>query len=177
MTYQNLVSHRRCWPWFMASLLFGFSLFAGLNGSAFARDYVIPETRDLYADARLAAEKNVPLLVMFAMEDCGYCEQVKQDFLIPMLRSGDYTDKVLMRIVRVDDYSYVKDFDGQERPGDSIATRFRAYVVPTVIFVDKDGKQLSPRLLGITTPDFYGGDLDNAINESLRKLRALAYAN
>ncbi len=131
----------------------------------------VPLTNDLYADGRLAHSQNLPLLIMFSMDGCTYCEMVREDFLEPMLKSGEYTDKVIMRIVKVDDFGEVRDFDGKLQPASNIATHYRASVTPTVIFVDYRGHELAPRLLGISTPAFYGGDLDNAIELSLQRLR------
>lgn len=131
----------------------------------------VPLTTDLYADGRLAHNRNLPLLIMFSMDGCAYCEMVREDFLEPMLKSGDYTDKVIMRIIKVDDFGEVRDFDGELRLASKIAGYYRASVTPTVIFVDYRGHELAPRLLGISTPAFYGGDLDNAIDLSLQRLR------
>jgi hypothetical protein len=43
-----------------------------------------------------------------------------------------------------------------------------------VVFLNHQGKELAERLIGITTRDFYGGFLDEAIEESLHRLRDLA---
>lgn len=146
------------------------SLF-GAAAAAPAPTVRVPLTNDLYADGRLARSQNLPLLIMFSMDGCTYCEMVREDFLEPMLKSGEYTDRVIMRIVKVDDFGEVRDFDGELRPASKLATHYRASVTPTVIFVDYRGHELAPRLLGISTPAFYGGDLDNAIELSLQRLR------
>ena len=145
----------------------------GANAGQVTVPAKVPLTDNLQADARLARERNLPLLIMFSMRGCGYCDMVREDFLEPMLKSGDYADKVIMRIIRVDDYGEVRDFDGEYRQTSNIATRYRASVTPTVIFVDHKGHELAPRLLGISTPGFYGGYLDEGIDRSLRLLRPI----
>lgn len=135
--------------------------------------YEVPRTTDLRADGRLAREKNLPILIMFSQDGCSYCEQVREQFLEPMRKSGEYADKVIMRMIKVDRFADIRDFDGRKREPSDIAARYRASVTPTVIFVDYRGNELAERVLGITTPAFYGGELDDAIEVSLQHLRPM----
>ncbi|MGD8407523.1 MAG: thioredoxin fold domain-containing protein [Thiohalophilus sp.] len=135
--------------------------------------YKVPHATDLQADGELASKENLPLLIMFSQSGCTYCDLVREDFLEPMRKSGDYTDKVIMRIIKLDDYGNVRDFDGQMRKPIDIAVRYRASLTPTVIFVDHRGKELTERILGISTPPLYGGLLDDAIDLSLQRIRPI----
>lgn len=135
--------------------------------------YKVPRTGDLKADGQLARQQNLPILIMFSQTGCSYCEQVLQQFLEPMRKSGDYTDKVIMRKIKLDSFEEIRDFDGQWREPDEIATRYRASVTPTVVFVDYRGHELAERILGLTTIDFYGGELDDAIDLALQRLRPM----
>ena len=47
------------------------------------------------------AALNVPV-VLFSASHCGYCTIIKEEFLKPMLLSGDYVDKVLIRKLVID---------------------------------------------------------------------------
>jgi len=143
------------------------------TASQAAPAYKVPRTTDLRADGRLAQEKNLPLLIMFSQDGCSYCDQVREQFLEPMRKSGEYTDRVIMRIIKVDRFAEIRDFDGRMREPSDIATQYRASVTPTVIFVDYRGHELAERVLGITTPAFYGGELDDAIEVSLQRLRPM----
>jgi len=131
----------------------------------------LPVFTDLQAVADEAREQGLPILIMFSMDGCGYCIVVEEEFLKPMLRSGDYTDRVMMGMVKFDGVSNIRDFDGSDIEVGDLALRYGAPVTPTVIFVSPDGSVLSPKLIGMTTVDFYGGDLDIGINESLQKMR------
>jgi len=53
------------------------------------------EARDLAADARLAAEHKIPLLVLFSEAGCPYCERARLEFLLPMQRNPEYRGKVM----------------------------------------------------------------------------------
>ncbi len=155
-------------------LTFLLPLLMTLSVSAAGSDapaYKVPRTADLKADGQLARRQNLPILLMFSQTGCSYCEQVLEQFLEPMRKSGDYTDKVIMRRIKLDSFEEIKDFDGQWREPDEIALRYRASVTPTVVFIDYRGHELAERILGLTTPAFYGGELDDAIDLALQRLR------
>lgn len=150
------------------------SVYAGPELEKSSPERSLRDSTDLYADAQLAREQNLPLLIFFAAEDCPYCAMVEEEFLEPMLASGDYVEKVIIRRIMTDDFADIRDFDGNILQVDEIAHRYRASFTPTVVFLDPNGKELEPRLLGITNRYYYGGDLDLAIERSLAKMRALA---
>lgn len=147
-----------------------------LTGGLPAVAETLPEVQirtvtDLQAEGELARQRQVPILIMFSMTHCPYCVVVREEFLKPMLRSGDYRDKVIIREIHTDDYSTLRDFDGRPVTADELAHRYHASLAPTVVFVDADGRELARRLVGITTVDYYGGFLDEAIDSSLQRLR------
>ncbi|QKT03697.1 thioredoxin family protein [Ectothiorhodospiraceae bacterium 2226] len=126
---------------------------------------------DLVADARSAAADDKPLLLMFSSEPCPYCRIVEDEFLRPMLISGEYDDKVVMRKVKLDGYSRIRDFEGREVRVDELAKNYGVRITPTVVMVDAKGRQLAPSLEGIATRDYYGGDLDRVIDQALVEVR------
>ncbi|VAX13855.1 hypothetical protein MNBD_GAMMA24-1696 [hydrothermal vent metagenome] len=144
-----------------------------LSGPAFpataGTEIQVPQTTDLQADAALAQARRLPLLIMFSLDECPYCMVVREEFLDPMQRNSNYDNKVLMRILKMDG-DYVTDFDGRRVPVDDLAVRYGASVAPTVVLLDHRGRMLTKRLLGISTPDFYGVYLDAAIDKSLQRL-------
>ncbi len=131
----------------------------------------IPEARDLQALARIAARRRLPILLAFMSEDCPYCRRVESEFLEPMRISGEYDDKVLMVKVPLDGEGLLRDFDGDRVTPRSLADRYGVDMVPTLVLVDPQGREIAERLVGLTTPDFYGGYLDAAIDTALRRMR------
>lgn len=127
---------------------------------------------DVRDDARLAGTRRVPMLLLFATEHCRWCTRVEEEFLKPMLASGRYDDRVLIRRVDLERrYRPMADFDGSTVSVDTFARRYRVVVTPTLVFLDPTGAQLAPKLVGLTTPDFYGGYIDERIEEALGKQR------
>ncbi len=131
----------------------------------------IIDSNTLQADGQLSRKTQKPLLILFAMEDCAYCEFVEEEHLKPMLRNQDYLDKVIIRRVMTDDFDDVIDFDGTKISSLDFSARYGAYVTPTVVFLNHKGMELSQRLLGVRNTEFYGGELDDGLEISLRKLR------
>lgn len=149
-----------------------FTLLLAAFTPAFAGDDVeIVEVKDLAAVGKSADERRLPILLMFSARDCAYCIQLEEDFLKPMLRSGDYQDKVLIRKMRIDSFGKVRDFDGNKVAAADVADRYSVFVTPTVVFIDGDGVQLAKKRAGISTPDFYGSYLDSSIDQALDILR------
>jgi thioredoxin-related protein len=131
----------------------------------------IIEAQNLHQEGRNAAEKRLPILIMFSMEHCPYCELIREDFLKPMLRSGDYTDKVIIREIHSDSYATVRDFNGANISVEELTHRYGASLSPTVVFLDHKGRELSKKMIGITTVYYYGGFLDDAIEASYKRMQ------
>lgn len=128
-------------------------------------------TTDLQADARLAAERRVPLMLVVSADYCQFCKLLAEEFLKPMLLSGDYTDKVVIRELRIDSNGRVRDFDGEMTDADTLAYRHRASLTPTLLFFDSTGQQIVPRIVGVGTLEFFGGEIDRAIETGLQRIR------
>lgn len=134
----------------------------------------VPQLKDLAADGELAARTRRPILVMFGASHCGYCSIVEEEFLKPMLISGEYDDKVIIRMIDIDGFDSVRDFQGREIDAADFASRENVYVTPTLKFYDSEGREMAPRMVGVTTVDFYGGYLDDSIDQSLARIRGRA---
>jgi thioredoxin-related protein len=147
-------------------------LMAAQPGFAGEQEVDLPLAKDLSADGKLAAEKRVPLLLAIVAEHCTYCRLVETDFLKPMIISGQYKDKTLIRVLYIQDRQPIKDFDGSSVTPEALAAHYRVRFTPTVLFLGPDGKELAERLLGVSSVDFYGAYLDRGIDTARAKLRA-----
>lgn len=128
-------------------------------------------TQDLHADSQLAKQRHLPLLIIFSQDYCSFCEKLKDEIIQPMLISGDYEDKVIIRELLIDSSQDIVDFHGDRiNPGD-IFSRYQLYVTPSLLLLDSNGNELAERQIGINTIDYYGYYLDEAIKTALIKLR------
>ncbi|HFD81225.1 MAG TPA: thioredoxin [Gammaproteobacteria bacterium] len=131
---------------------------------------LMPAT-DLQREGRAASTDCVPLLLEFARGDCEYCTLLEQEVLEPMQRNRDYRRRVRMRRLLLDSDRPVRDFDGRNRDAESLARRYQVRVTPTLLFVDDRGQELADRMVGVTTLDFYGAYLDQALEQARDRLR------
>jgi thioredoxin-related protein len=131
----------------------------------------VPAITDLQQDGGLARKQKLPILLTFTSTICSYCDQLEEDFLQPMLLSGDYRDRVLIRKLVIDGGRTITDFNGEPTTADKLSNRYRVFVTPTLLFVDGNGQELAERILGINTPELFGGYLDDCIDTALERIR------
>lgn len=131
----------------------------------------ILETHDLFRDAELARVARMPVLLAVTQTHCGHCQLLKREVLDPMVLSGDYADRALLRELVLDRSGPLRDFDGVSRPVAEIAGRYRARLTPTVLLLSPDGAMLVDAIVGVNTLEMYSYYLDEAIAQALGKLR------
>lgn len=139
---------------------------------AWAEPAKVPVASNLQADAQLAAKKNVPLMLVFSAYYCENCEILENEIVRPMVISGEYDDKVIIRKVRLDEGDYLKNFQGESEQADVFANRKGIMGMPTLMFVDHEGRKLVDPILGINTIPMFSARVDAAIKSSLERLRA-----
>lgn len=150
----------------MANTAFIACLFTISALNASESEVSVPLANDLQKDSAQCVDKQLPILLMFSAEDCPYCVTVEEEFLKPMMISGDYTDKVLIRKVMLDVHPDAIGFDGGELNPASLASQYSVFATPTVVLVDDQGKEIAERLVGINTVDYYGAYLDQSIEQA-----------
>ena len=128
------------------------------------------QVADLRQEAQIAKTNNLILVVEFSSEYCGFCRKLEDLFLLPMQRNAQYSDKVLIRSISLDSYETLVDFQGQTLSTSDFAARYEVSLTPTLVFLNADGEELSDKLVGIWSEDFYGGYIDNRIDEARNKL-------
>lgn len=129
-------------------------------------------TQDLSADAAAARTARVPILLAVTRHDCRFCARLRREILIPMLLSGDYADKVLIRELVIEPSLPVTGFDGLATDSETLAETLDATLSPTVLLLDAAGRSLEPPIRGINNAEFYGFYLDAAIERALASVRA-----
>jgi thioredoxin-related protein len=149
-----------------AILACGLSLSASVGARA-----EVPVVKSFQADAKLAKTEKKPIMVLFFARDCHFCERVLHEWLEPMSRDKSYTDRVLLRRVEVGGTARIKDFAGKPITQGEFASFEGVFMVPTIKVFDASGKEVSEPIIGLLTPDFYGGYLDQAIQAGVDKLR------
>jgi thioredoxin-related protein len=130
---------------------------------------LLAEASDLAAEARLAASRGVPLVLLYSREDCSWCEKVRRQHLGPLAR--DPKAPAVVRELHMDRDTLLVDFAGRRTTSADFARQMQAKFAPTVMFHGPQGTQLAESIVGYRLADFYGAYLDNAIDESRKLLQ------
>ncbi|MCW8982795.1 MAG: hypothetical protein OQK13_02005 [Gammaproteobacteria bacterium] len=152
----------------ISSLLWPLSIWAADQGDM--ENVEVIKVTDLQQLGQESLERNLPIVMMLSADGCSWCLKLEEEHFKPMLRSGEYENKALIRQFKIDDGLLVRDFDGQMVSPDEINGRYGAFVTPTIIYLDGNGSELAKKMVGMGTSHYFGSYLDVAIDESLDKL-------
>lgn len=131
----------------------------------------VPTATDLQVLALKSNQDKIPILIMYAAEHCEYCERLEEDLLGPMYGSGQYEDRVIIRKIMIDSVENIRDFKGASIDAENFAFKQKVQVTPTLRFVDEEGNQLAPEMVGYNTPEMYAAYIENAIESSSRAIK------
>jgi thioredoxin-related protein len=142
-----------------------------LSQAALAEITSLPLAVDLRAEAELAGQNGLPLLVVFSRSDCKYCETVKRDYLKPLLADPRYRDRLVVRQIDQGGAQELLNFHGEKSTHGKLAREEKIKLVPVVAFYGPNGAKLAPPIVGARLPDFYQGYLEEAIEQSIALLK------
>lgn len=132
----------------------------------------IPMAADLAADGRASRERGAPIVVLFSLPGCPYCEIVRRSHLAPMLRDPEQSARVIVREVVIDSDAPLLGFSGQRLTHEALARARGVRAAPVVAFWDGEGTPVAEPLRGMLLPDFYAAYLDAAIDSARARLAA-----
>lgn len=132
----------------------------------------LPIISDLSKEARLAREKQIPILILFSAPGCAYCRRVREEILIPTTFNADYDDKVILLEVESGHQDKIIDFDGRTITSADFIFKHKVGFAPTVKFFDAKGREVADPIIGLVTVDYYGGFMDQGIDKATARIRA-----
>lgn len=135
---------------------------------AHTEEVSVQEADDFQTLQKEMRDKKLPLLVAFRADYCGYCARLEREYLEPMVKSGNYTNRILIRQFSIDKNEKIIDFNGDRISADDFSYRYKASITPTLIFLNAQGEEVAERLLGYNSPDFYGAYLENSIDAAYK---------
>lgn len=131
-----------------------------------------PQPADFSSTGYDARVKNVPIMVLFSSVHCDYCKFIKEEFLNPMIKSGDYLDKVIIKVVEDDEGDEVIDFNKETIGSGDFSDRYKIIFTPTMVFINSDGVEIAERIVGLGNVEYFGGFLDEAIDNAQIKINS-----
>jgi thioredoxin-related protein len=152
-------------------LVFAPALASALAATA-APPAQLPLATDLQADGRASRRRRVPIVILFSLPGCPYCEIVRRSHLLPMLRDPKESARAIIRQVDIDSDQAVVGFGGAPTTHEAIARAHGVRSVPVVAFWDGEGRPLADPLKGMLLPDFYSAYLESALESARTRLAA-----
>jgi thioredoxin-related protein len=146
-----------------------FILLCFFASQSYTAESSLIEVKNLKLDAATAKEKNMVVVVLVTLPNCSFCEYVKHEVMEPMIKAGDLADVALMRELSLQDYSII-DFDGSKIKVNDFANRYSADFAPIMLFLSPNGDQLHKPIIGLSSRDYYGFYLEEAIEKSVLAL-------
>jgi thioredoxin-related protein len=131
----------------------------------------LPPATDLHADGRLATARRLPIVILFSLPGCPYCEIVRRSQLAPMLRDPRQSARAIIREIDIDGDAPLVGFAGERTTHAQIARAHGVRAAPVVAFWDGAGKPIAESLTGMLLPDFYSAYLEAALATAESKLR------
>ena len=132
----------------------------------------IPLATDLQADGRLSRQRKAPIVVLFSLPGCPYCEIVRRSHLAPILTDPKQSRRVIVRQVDIDADEAVVGFSGERTTHARIARAHDVRSAPVVAFWDGEGRPIAEPLRGMLLPDFYSAYLESAVQAARTRLGA-----
>ena len=130
---------------------------------------------------REAARERTVVVALFSLPGCPFCEAIRRDQLRHLAR-----EQAAQR-VRVVEYDLTdrRPFAGTAARSPApaspaalatspaaLAASLDVRLAPTVAFIGPDGKEIAERLVGYSSPDFYGAYLEQRIAQAHERLGA-----
>ncbi len=131
----------------------------------------VPALTDLRADLIEAKALHVPILLLIHSQGCTYCHYVMEDHLRPMVLSGKYVNRALIRQLAADDAQDLLDAQGERVSAKDFARALKVRFYPTIVFLGMDGQPLKERLIGVANIDLYGTQLEGALQRAETQIK------
>lgn len=131
---------------------------------------MVTAASNLAADGVTAEREKRVIMMMVSQEFCPFCEDIKRDVIRPMLLGGDFKDQLMIRELSIDPGVELTDFAGAKRSGIDLAVEYNADLTPTLLFLSSEGRELSNRIIGYTTPAFFYYYVEESIKSAIQAL-------
>lgn len=131
----------------------------------YADEAKIPLLTNLQEDASLQRSSDLGILLYVSLPNCSYCAQLEEDIIRPMIASGDYKDKVIIRKINWQSSLPIIDFNGNKQLPVDFLLGYQIKVTPTLLFLQQNGVESVPAIVGYQDNGFYWYYLDKAIDE------------
>lgn len=128
------------------------------------------EENDFQQLSKYMEKNGLGLLLFLHAEFCPYCAQMENEILAPMVKSGEYDDRIIIRKLQIDEARDVINFKGETVEPSDISDVYGAKLTPTLLFLDYKGEEKAKQMVGINTVELFGAYLDAEIDNLVSNL-------
>lgn len=130
----------------------------------------LPPGDNLARDGQMALQRRVPLIILFSLPGCSWCETVRRNYLLPLWLDDKAGQRPLAREVDMSSTVPLRGINGEASSGRALAKQYGIRVAPSVLLIDGRGRQLTPVLEGGDVSGMYGAFLEDRLADARRAL-------
>lgn len=108
----------------------------------------------------LGRRAGVLTVLLFSQDGCPYCAIARTNYLRPLAESRP--SGLVIAEVELGSRRMLADWNGAQRTHAEFARAHNVRLAPTVMFLDAQGRELAPAIVGLSH-DFFGAYLDARI--------------
>lgn len=175
---------QRIGGWLLAATLATATAGTAASAADAGKPHALERPASHEAVLQASARQHLVVVALFTLPGCPFCESIRRDQLHHLAREQSE------RGLRVVEYDLTdrKPFAGASKHADpaarpapaaaapaspaALAAALGVRLAPTVVFLGPAGGELAERLVGYTSPDFYGAYLEQRIAQARARLAA-----
>lgn len=140
----------------------GVTLQFGIESPVGAAQATLPAAKSLPDELALALKGGGPLVVMISLDGCPFCKTVRENYLSPLrVQEGLIVVQVDMRSA-----APVRDFHAGSLTHEQLVRAWAITMAPALLFFGPSGVEVAPRLVGVSSGDYYGAFLDDRLAQA-----------
>lgn len=131
-------------------------------------DALLPAVEDLQALAAQSARAGIPIIVLFTTPGCPFCQEARQNYLVPRLAEQQRRSKpeYLLREVDITSRRSLGAIDGRAFTEAQLAERYGIHFAPVLMAFDSRWRPLGEPLVGLDRAGFYESYVARLISEA-----------
>lgn len=126
----------------------------------------IPLAVNLFSDGQQQQINGKVILLYVSAPHCPFCKKLEKEILNPLIKSGEYREKLILRKINWNSKSQIINFFGEKQRPRDLLKKYNIRITPTLLFLDSEGNQVSQQLLGYRGGEFYWFYFDSGIRKA-----------
>ncbi|MDO8650625.1 MAG: hypothetical protein Q7R66_00340 [Undibacterium sp.] len=122
---------------------------------------------NLAKDLAQLEKEGIPLILLLSRSDCHFCHDVRNNYLLPIVRTVS-EKKMLIRELVSDRTTSLINADGNRIATEVLMKNIKVNFFPTIVFLGSGMRVLAEPLVGLDSAGFYSAYLDQRIVSAIK---------